>query len=393
MIVKNKKIALISAINNNYGTMLQAYAVQTILEKEGLQVDIFNYVSNPIKQLYRILNLTFLKTKLKSVCIKIITLLFYPSIYKNIKVRENAFKRFKNNHLNLTDKINSKNELSKIIVDYDAAVLGSDQVWNPQNLEMDYYTLNFVPDDIPKITYAPSFGVECIPKYQISRTKKYLSRIEHISTRELQGSEIIKDLIGRDAVTVCDPTALLGVSDWNKLKSSKKYINSEYIFCYFLGRNIRHRNFANYLGKLLNCKIVSIQHMDEFVNTDLQFSDLAVFDVEPGDFLSLIDNARVVVTDSFHGTMFSIYYNKPFYVLNYSNNKDKNSVNSRIDSISEILKLDNRRIVGNERIKVSDVDDIDWELINKKLASFVDDSMNYLKNALIAEHLIYYDRD
>lgn len=383
-----KKIALISAINNNYGTMLQAYAVQTILQKKGLYVDVFNYVSDPIKQFYRILNLTFLKTKLKATFIKIITKVLHPNIYKKIKIRENAFQRFKRCYLNMTDRINSKDELSKRIVCYDAAVLGSDQVWNPQNLEMDYYTLSFIPNDIPKIAYAPSFGVDNIPKYQEERTKQYLSRIEHISTRELNGARIVKELIDRDVETVCDPTALLKLNDWDKLKSSKKYIEGEYIFCYFLGNNKIHRDFANKLAKLLNCKIISIQHMDEFVSEDLKFSDLAVFDVGPGDFINLISNARVVVTDSFHGTMFSIYYRKPFYVLNYSKNDDKYSVNSRIDSINTILNFDNRRIIGNERIDISEIDNIDWESIYSKLNGFVDSSANYLNDALKSEHII-----
>ena len=385
---KKKKIALISAINNNYGTMLQAYAVQTVLQKNGLQVDVFNYVSNPIKQIYRVFNFTFLKTKLKSVFIKIITRFFYPNIYNSIKIRENAFRMFKKSCLNMTNRINFKQELGSKITNYDAAVLGSDQVWNPQNLGMDYYTLNFVPNYIPKITYAPSFGVNQIPKNQIEKTKKYLSRIEHISTRELNGARIIKELIGRDVNTVCDPTALLTIDDWNVLKSSKMYIEGDYIFCYFLGSNSCHRDFANRISKMLNCKIVSIQHMDEFVKDDLSFSDLAVYDVDPRDFISLVANSRLVITDSFHGTMFSIYYKKPFYVLNYSKINDMNSVNSRIDSINEILGFDDRRVAGDESIKIDDIDKIDWNMIHDKLNTFVDISRKYLYDALKAEKLV-----
>ena len=388
MIDNGKKIALISAINNNYGTMLQAYAMQTVLQNNGLNVDVFNYVSNPIKQFYRVFNITFLLTKLKAVFIKIITRIFYPSIYNKIKIRDEAFAKFKKECLHLTEKINSRSELSEKVLQYDAVVLGSDQVWNPQNLEMDYYTLNFVPDNIPKITFAPSFGVNDIPRYQIEKTKKYLSRIDHISVRELNGARIIKELIDRDVDAVCDPTALLTSSDWDKLKTEKKYIDGEYIFCYFLGDNKIHREFANKVARKLNCKIVSIQHMDEFVKSDLDFSDLAAYDVGPGDFINLIANSKLVITDSFHGTMFSIYYKKPFYVLNYSKNENSNSVNSRIESIVKTLDISPRRINGDENIDNLNIENVDWDNIYNNLTKLRNNSYEYLLDALHSEKLI-----
>lgn len=394
MSVSNKKkLALISAINNNYGTMLQAYAMQKVLEHYDFDVDIFNYVSDPVKQIYRIFNLVFLKTKLKAYLIKIVTKLLYPKIYLQIKIREEAFILFKKNNLNLTERINSKNQLKDKILSYDVVLLGSDQVWNPQNMEMDYYTLNFVPDSIPKITYAPSFGVSDIPNYQKEKTKHYLSRIEHISVREISGAKIIKKLIDRDVDVVCDPTALLEAKDWDILKTNKKYTEDDYIFCYFLGNNMIHRKFANEMAKKLKCKILSIQHMDEFVKEDLKFSDLSVYDVDPGDFINLIFNARLVITDSFHGSMFSIYYKKPFYVLNYSKPDDKNSVNSRIESIIKILEIEDRRIAGNENIELSQVDKINWDDVHARLRSFRNNSFTYLNNALKKENLINNGRD
>ena len=388
MISGNKNIALISAINNNYGTMLQAYAMQTVLQNQGLDVDVFNYVSNPVKQFYRVLNFTFLITKLKAIFIKIVAKIFYPQIYSKIKIREKAFVKFKNECLHLTERINSRSELTKKILQYDAAILGSDQVWNPQNLEMDYYTLNFVPDNIPKITFAPSFGVNDIPKYQIEKTIKYLSRIEHISVRELNGARIIKELINRDVEPVCDPTALLTSSDWDKLNTDKKYIDGDYIFCYFLGDNIIHRDFANKVAQKLNCKIISIQHMDEFVKSDLKFSDLAVYDVGPGDFINLIANSKLVITDSFHGTMFSIYYRKPFYVLNYSKKENSKSVNSRIESIVKTLEISSRRIKGNENLENLNFEDIDWNNIYYNLDKLRSNSFKYLLGALRDENLV-----
>ena len=169
---------------------------------------------------------------------------------------------FRKTKLDLTNKIRNNDELYELINNYRGVVLGSDQVWNPQNLEMNYYTLNFVPDDMPKITYAPSFGVSKIPKNQVNRTKNYLNRIKHISVREIAGAKIIKEITGRDVPVVCDPTALLSKEQWNKIKSNKVYSKEKYIFCYFLGSNRQHRIFAEKIAKELGYKIISIQHMD-----------------------------------------------------------------------------------------------------------------------------------
>lgn len=377
-----KKIAIISAINTNYGTLLQAYATQQELKKLGFDSEIFYYTSNPVKQFYRIFNFPFLVTKLKALNVKITAKLKYHEIYKKLEVREKVFMDFRNNKLIMTERISSKAELKDLVQSYDGVVLGSDQVWNPQNLEMDYYTLTFVPDNMPKITYAPSFGVSKIPDGQKEKTKKYLSRIQHISVRELAGSNIVKELTGRDVPVVCDPTALLSRSDWDKLKSSKKYINGKYIFCYFLGGNMQYRRFADAVSKILGYPIIAIQHMDEFVKGDLNFADVRPYDVDPADFVNLIANAEIVLTDSFHGTMFSIYYHRDFFTFNYDVQGSKNSVNSRIDSIMQLLQIEERRLTGNEDALMCLQKKIDWDALQERLDRFRDESEKYLIDAM-----------
>ncbi len=383
-----KKVAIISAINTNYGTLLQAYATQQELEKLGLDTEIFYYTSNPIKQFYRVFNFPFLKTKIKAYNVKITTKLKYPEIYNNIKIREKVFMDFRLNKLTITNKIASKDELKRKVQEYDGVVLGSDQVWNPQNLEMDYYTLNFVPDNMPKITYAPSFGVSSIPTKQRKKTVAYLQRIQHISVRELAGSKIVKDLIGRDVPTVCDPTALLNRDQWDEIKTDKVFTTEKYIFCYFLGDNPQYREFANKVAKQTGFKILAIQHMDEFVKSDLTFADIRPYDVDPGDFVNLVANAEMVLTDSFHGTMFSIYYHIPFYTFNYDVQGSKNSVNSRIDSIMKLLQIEDRRFNGTEDVEESLQNKIEWESLQERLDNFRKKSERYLVDALVDSNLI-----
>lgn len=382
-----KKIAIISAINTNYGTLLQAYATQQELKKLGFDSDIFYYTSSPVKQFYRIFNIPFFITKLKAINVRFTAKLKYPDIYKNLEVRESVFADFRKNKLVMTERLYSKTELKEKVKEYDGVVLGSDQVWNPQNLEMDYYTLNFVPEEMPKITYAPSFGVSRVPKRQVQKTKAYLKRIQHISVRELAGSEIVKDITGRDVPVVCDPTALLVQEQWDELKSKKKYVEGRYIFCYFLGNNIKYREFANRVSKELGLPIVAIQHMDEFVASDLTFADVKPYDVDPADFVSLIANAEIVLTDSFHGTMFSIYYHTRFFTFNYDEGS-KNSVNSRIDSIMKLLDIGDRRLLGVESVKECLEKEIDWVVLKNKLDTFREKSEKYLTEALIETGLL-----
>lgn len=139
--------------------------------------------------------------------------------------------------------MNYFSELSEYALTCCGVILGSDQVWNPQNLEMNYHTLNFLPVSIPKVTYAPSFGVSRVLRYQ-KRTRDYLSKIKHISVRELAGSIIVKELTGKGVPVVCDPTALLTREQWNILKSNKSYTSDKHIFCYFLGKNVKYQNFV-----------------------------------------------------------------------------------------------------------------------------------------------------
>ena len=301
-----KKIGLISVSIHNYGSLLQTYAMQQILDQYGIDNDIILFKSDPIKQIYRVFNIPFMRMKLKLYKRKLMTMIMYREIYDGSKRRDKAFMSFKNDHCRFTKKITDRKELEDYGKKYDAYVLGSDQVWNPANLEMDFYTMNFIPENKSKIAYAPSFGVSNIPQKQIVKTRSYLQRIQHISVREVAGANIVKRLTGRTVPVVCDPTALLTKEDWDKLKSNRKYLDGKYIFCYFLGSNPLHREFANRVKKEIGYQIVALQHIDEFVKRDLSFGDVTPYDVAPQDFINLLSNAEVVLTDSFHGTMFSI---------------------------------------------------------------------------------------
>ena len=386
--MSNQKVGLISVSIHNYGSLLQTYAMQRVLDNYGIENEIILFKSDPVKQIYRILNFPFMKMKMKLYNRKLKTRLFHKEIYKGSAIRDGEFMRFKKTFCRFTPKFTERSELIKAGKKYRAFVLGSDQVWNPANLEMDFYTMNFVPLETPKIAYAPSFGVSSIPKKQIEKTKSYLDKIQYISVRETSGAKIVKKLIGREVPVVCDPTALLKREEWDRIKSSKKYTNEKYIFCYFLGANPDHRKWAEEVKKQTGYKIVALQHIDEFVKGDLKFGDITPYDVGPQDFVSLIANAEIVLTDSFHGTMFSIYYQKKFFTFPRYDETKKDSTNSRIVSILEMMNIRERFISGKNKSMDVLSEEINWNNVQEKLEKFRADSYKYLTDSLKDSNVI-----
>lgn len=381
------RVGLVSVSIHNYGSLLQTYAMQKVLDNYGVDNEIVLFKSDPVKQIYRIFNIPFMTMKVKLLKRIITTRVFYPNIFHGAALRDRAFMDFKDNYCRFTRKITDRKELEAIGNKYKAFVLGSDQVWNPANLEMDFYTLNFVPEAKMKIAYAPSFGVTTIPNKQKEKTAAYLKRIQFISVRETAGAKIVNELTGRNVPVVCDPTALLTRKQWDEIKTPNRLIEGKYIFCYFLGANSKHREFANRVKEMTGYKIVALQHIDEFVKGDLHFGDVTPYNIGPEKFVNLIANAELVLTDSFHGTMFSIYYEKKFFTFPRYGEGKKDSTNSRIVSILNLMGIPERFLNGSENASVIR-EVIDWDSVQNKLDAFRNESYTYLENALKESELI-----
>ena len=268
--------------------------------------------------------------------------------------------------------------VAKCKKNYDAFLCGSDQLWLPNNLGSHFYTLEFAPDNKPKIAYATSFGVSQIPNSQKKATAKYLNRFQHLSTRELAGQKIIKELTGKTAQVVCDPTLLFDAEGWKQMLPEKEVVEEPYVFCYFLGTNEEHRKFANEFKNKTGLKLVTCPFLDNYVECDLSFGDIQLFDMDAADFVNLIRHAEYILTDSFHGSVFSILNHKKFMTFNRFN-AGANSRNSRIDSLCTLLGLSERRYSGN----VMDVKNgIDYNAVEEKLKKLRAESAKYLKDAL-----------
>ena len=383
----NKKIGVCCEYKQkNYGSMLQALATVLQLEKLGYDYEIIDYSRKLtpdllIRSLRRIpeeipgmVRRFGEKQKRKK----------YPELEKAIGQRNLCFQDFSARHFTKkSQKIDTFAQLRKAAEEYSAVLVGSDQLWLPKGYSTGFFNLLFVPDHIPRIAYATSFGVSGIPASREKIARKFLNRIDYISVRELQAAAIVKDLTGREVKTVVDPTLLFQGREWETIvpeRQMKQLQGKKYIFCYFLGNNPEHRIEAEKLSNATGCEIVFIPHLDEFIASDMNFGDVQLFQIGPEEFINLIRNAEYVCTDSFHGSVFSILNHKQFVTFSRYAGKDRNSRNSRIDSLLYQTGLEERRFRGNilEQMKRT----IDYDEAERRIQEARAESLDYLTDAL-----------
>lgn len=385
------KVGIVSCyFQPNYGSQLQAYATQKILDDLGIKnetfcIDGLKKEIDSAKYRYFISKLTDINTiKDKLGTLKLIAQLKFKknTFGKDVALRNQMFKNFANEMFRLSESYKSIGELSQNCSNYASVLVGSDQLWLPSNIEADYYTLNFVPQEVPKIAFATSFGVSSLPIKQAQKACSFLKRIEHVSTREISGQSIIKTLTNKDVPIVCDPTLLFTAEEWLSIQNPEPIIQEKYIFCYFLGNNPKQRSFVKELKEKTGFKIVQLQHLDEYIKSDDNFPDYAPFDVGPREYLNLIRHAEYVCADSFHGTVFAILHKKPFFTFSRYEKNSTVSTNTRLNSILSLLNLEERFISGDEKVEDCMNRKIDYDGVHKHLAEFREFSKNFLTKAL-----------
>lgn len=382
----NKKIGCVIAYkknHTNYGTSLVGYALIKKIQQLGYDIEVINYIKRysirekiiiGLSQL-RVHGWKLLKKRLASKPQNI-------NYLKGIESRTKAVEKYKEKKLYplFKDYMGYK-ELKQGSRNYDAVVVGSDQVWLPAGLKTGFFNLLFVDEKIRKIAYASSFGVSEIPSFQKKDTGKYLDRFYRIGVREESGKKIVESLSNKRAEVVADPTLLLNRREWTEeIRYSKANTSEPYIFCYFLGTNSDARKAANELKTLTGLKIITLRHMDEFIGSDEKFGDEAPYAVNPEDFVKYIKDAEYVLTDSFHCSAFSIQFHKRFMTFYRFAIGKKGGRNSRIDSLFNVLQIPQERIYKGDIKKIDSP--INWENIDKRLNVFRQESINYLREAL-----------
>jgi SepF-like predicted cell division protein (DUF552 family) len=231
-----------------------------------------------------------------------------------------------------------------------------------------------------RIAYAPSFGVESIPDRVKDKYKELLGEINFLSVRESSGARIIKELIDRDSPVVVDPTLLLSEDDWsqligNELNDYSLYKERKYVVCYFLGEHKKDIKKINDYYMQKNIVVLNIsQHYNK------KYSN--VIDIYPGieEFLYLIKNSLAVFTDSYHGTMFSVVYNRDFY--SFKRNDTTVNLNTRIESFLTIINHQERFINHLTEKHLLNIG-LNYEHINRLICEWKTKSLSFLRDSFL----------
>lgn len=344
---------------HNYGAVLQAYALNRFLQKRGHDARVIDYTSKShggISDKY--------KNNLLAKAVR--GILLFPDRLKGNKV----FGEFIKNNISLTERSYfSHRELVDNPPSADLYITGSDQVWNcdiPVGKD-DAYFLDFSGPNAKKISYAASMATDLLPDNQKKRYYNLLYDFHAISVREPSSVSILKS-IGIDAVSVLDPVYLLDKREWVDLAEKADY-KEPYVLVYSFNRQKNVFDFAKKIAKEKNLKVYSVntRWLDIINRTDKYF-----WSVSPQKFLSLILNADIVVTNSFHGISFSIIFEKYFFAFT------KETGNSRIIDLLKSLHLEDRLLKNNLQ-----ENPVDYKKVNALLDELKNSSVDFLEKNLI----------
>ncbi|SNZ04786.1 Polysaccharide pyruvyl transferase [Terribacillus aidingensis] len=367
-----KKVGLLT-INDygNYGNRLQNFALQEVIKGLGFEVETVVNNSNTLPSDGSIIKK--LKGKnIKDIFNKVNERAIHKRYSNNTHNRIKAFKSFTKLHIKETDFVINKNHIPEDLNSkFDYFITGSDQVWNPiidHRSSIDFLTF---AEFHKRISYAPSFGVSNVPSEREEEYKTWLNGVNHISVREDAGASIIKQLTGKEASVLIDPTLLLDESSWDMLINSSNIDQQGKkgtLVTYFLGDIPKEYSLMiNDIALKYNLDVINLGNI----------KDADTYTKDPAQFLRLIEQSELVCTDSFHGSVFSIVLEKPFIV--FDRNGSLPSMNSRIETLLNTFKLEDRYY---KAIQPNNVFNLDFKESKKILQIEREKALNFLKKAL-----------
>ncbi len=371
------KVGLISYhFLHNYGTMLQAYALQRKISDWGYNVEYIDYRFKELRPSF--CQRTWTRTKRLGTYLLQFRFYSIRAVYSaKMAIREEYYDNFYTNYIRTGSvQYATLQELESLPPEYDIYIVGSDQVWNPNlSCASAAYYLSFVEDDKKKASYAPSVGVTSFTPVQEQKMAGHIGFFNYLSCREITGSKLLECICSKKVTHVVDPTLLLKQTTWEEIAVKPKILEP-YILCYFLGNQKHPREFV----KLLENKTGIKAYYIPFTPPDM-IKKTAIFDVGPAEFLGLIQNASYVCTDSFHGNVFSIIFERQFYSFCKRANTDQTSDNSRITELLKWTGLETRLVTAGQRLSEEE-NKIDYTLVESHIKLMKASSEAYLLEIL-----------
>ncbi len=353
----------------NYGAVLQAYALQTYLESQGVKTKIIDY--NPHYIVYDQSYMYVGDERLKKYALTrwLYRLIKFPVKYR----RRNTFSYFRKNELHLTDRYETFEEIKNANLDADCFICGSDQIWNTtSNSHLDpAYFLQFVENRAKCSSYAASGNLP-IRNDVKSQTFPMIDSLRHISMREEETINVIQLFISKPIIHVCDPVFLLDPKEWKKLNLRGNTFNKKekYVLVYPIGGGVEETMQKAY-------EVAKLAHLPLYCISQSQRRDSRIdkkINCDPYNFISLIDNADFVVTNSFHGTSFCILFEKPFITCVAKGANQRITSLLRKADLLERLNLEDNKMVYNAFI--------DFREAKANLTNYINISKEYIKQMI-----------
>lgn len=367
-----KKAAIITLYGNyNFGNKLQNYALQAVLEDYGFEVETLIFssaksdrasvgLSDKFKKKIKKINYRTIKRKINS-------LIYRAEIKKIKRLRESKFKDFSDKYI-CTRYISDSCELSILSQEFDCFVIGSDQVWNPEYINSFEWSFALFANESQRIVYAASLGVDKIPERYLPQFTKLLQGLKNISLREEQAKIILWEQCHVDSTVVLDPTLLISKERWEKLIDCSQK-EKPYILTYFLGGNTKYpQSEINNMCRNKTWEIIDFNSLRNNMN----------YISGPVEFLKYIKGARLILTDSFHGAVFSIIFHTPFVVFKRDN--QESGMYQRLEQLLNTFHLMQRQYCTGTALNAYLT--CDFMETEKILYRMREKSLKYLEDAI-----------
>lgn len=358
------KVGILTLPNStSYGASLQMFALYQALKKENVEPEIINYQNLYMKEGRH--TSVSRNSRVKKVC----------SAMLHMRLKQKFHRFEKSMRMYPRKPLNQSDMLSAVSSRYDAAICGSDQVWNPDITGSDLsYFLSFCGPNTKRVSYAPSFGRTILPEDFQALIRRELEMFTQLSVRETDGQKLLKKIIEKDVPIVLDPSFLLDCNEWMQQESKYGVCNEPYILYYTVRSSHSLLRFCMDLAKKKNMKVVVVggNIFSNLLgrNRDIHYA----CDIDPREWLYLLHHAQCVVTNSFHGTAFSINYQKDFYV------EFSSLTNSRLENIIRIFGLEDRVIKDGKALSEAS---INYFMIADTMDALRKQSIDYLRKAVV----------
>ena len=366
----------------NYGAALQGYALIKQLRILGYDAYDLNYISaneyHPNQ--YNLLKRTLLRAKL----------IFNVNLVKrkiqehknrdNLTIWRNKFKEFiaENDLTYEKGSFYTIEQLQEKSGDFYAFITGSDVVWNAylhKGVNDEGFFLDFAVPGVKRIAYAASIGSQTLPETAKGNLKELLLKFDALSIREKTGADLIKSITGIEMPVVLDPTMLLNPVEYEEIVKVPEYLPDKFIAVYVFGSLPHTQKKIEELKTKLDLPLIYIPAGD-------LLSDQPDYRIGPGEFIGVIRKARLVITDSFHCTVFCLINHTPFYTFCRSDPRSGENINSRMIDLLKMVDAEDRMVMPGDDINYEKIDAIDFKRTDELIEEKRRESMAYLLGAL-----------